>query len=445
MDISLFITIFQVAVFVFLLSGTVLIINNRFQFIKRNILLGRKSKKTSTDEWSKKNMILMAFGQKKMFDKPLIGLLHFILYAGFIIINAEMAEIVLDGLTGQHRIFSGFLGSFYPYFIAFFEFLAFLVVFVCGVFILRRNFYYVKRMKHNDFRGWPMQDANNILSFEIVLMFLLFLMNAADCVLQARGVEHYAHGEPMKFFISRMFIPILKGFSTTDLIFIERSAWWLHISGIFSFAIYVTYSKHLHIFLAFPNTYFANSEPRGKFENMESVTKEVKIMLGLEQDNGEAPAEQLRFGAKDVQDLTWKNLMDAYSCTECGRCTEQCPANQTGKKLSPRKIMMSVRDRMEDVGTDKDAFGNEYDDGKSLLGDYISKEELFACTTCNACAEACPININPVDIIMQMRRYVAMEEAAVPDAWKSMLTNVQNNASPWPFSQEDRFNWAKKD
>jgi Fe-S oxidoreductase len=201
----------------------------------------------------------------------------------------------------------------------------------------------------------------------------------------------------------------------------------------------------LHIFLAFPNTYFANSEPRGKFENMESVTKEVKIMLGLEQDNGEAPAEQLRFGAKDVQDLTWKNLMDAYSCTECGRCTEQCPANQTGKKLSPRKIMMSVRDRMEDVGTDKDAFGNEYDDGKTLLGDYISKEELFACTTCNACAEACPININPVDIIMQMRRYVAMEEAAVPDAWKSMLTNVQNNASPWPFSQEDRFNWAKKD
>jgi heterodisulfide reductase subunit C len=331
-------------------------------------------------------------------------------------------------------------------FISFFEFLAFLVVAACGVFILRRNFFHIYRLQHPDLKGWPMRDANNILTFEIVLMFLLFTMNATDALLQARGIEHYAHEgrEPMKFFISRLFMPLYAGLSDNNLIFVERAAWWLHIIGILSFAVYVTYSKHLHIFLAFPNTYFANPEPKGKFENMESVTKEVKIMLGLEQDNGTQTADPVRFGAKDVQDLTWKNLMDAYSCTECGRCTEQCPANQTGKKLSPRKIMMATRDRMEDLGEGLDTLGDKFNDGKTLLDDYITREELNACTSCNACVEACPVNINPLDIIMQMRRYVAMEEAAVPDAWKSMLTNVQNNASPWPFSQEDRFKWANE-
>jgi len=392
-------------------------------------------------------MLRIAFGQKKMFDRPIVGIMHFIIYAGFLLINIEVLEIILDGLSGQHRMFAPFFGTFYLYLLGFFEFLAVGVLTVCVVFLLRRDVVKVDRLQathHREMKGWPKLDGNLILIFEIVLMIAILTMNAADSVLQDM---HSAHYTPTGSFLFSQFLkPLFTNWNESSLIGLERGAWWFHIIGILGFAVYVTYSKHLHIALAFPNTYFARLIPKGEMQNMPEITKEVKLMLGVEQPNpAETPAAEIgRFGAKDVMDLSWKNLMDAYSCTECGRCTAACPANITGKKLSPRKIMMDTRDRLEDVGRNLQANQGQFvDDGKSLLGDYILEEEILACTTCNACVQECPILINPLDIILQLRRYQIMEEAKAPGSWNAMFSNLETNQAPWKFSPADRFNWAE--
>jgi heterodisulfide reductase subunit C len=451
---EIFVTLLQQILFLGAIAITASIVWGRISFIASNIQRGKSLDRTDRKEERQKNMLLIAFGQRKMFEKPVIGLMHFVIYAGFLLINIEILEILLDGLFGQHRLFSGLLGGFYNFVINFFELLAFGVLGVCVLFLIRRNLLIIPRLFSKDLDGFPRLDANIILVSEIVLMCFLFTMNATDSILQTRtsdavwGTYITHHFHPVgTFLISQFFIPLYKGLDTGTLLVVERMAWWLHILGIFSFSVYVTYSKHLHIGLAFPNTYFANLEPKGKFTNMDSVTKEVQSMLNvpITVDVPEATDGQIgRFGAKDVQDLTWKNLMDSYACTECGRCTASCPANITGKKLSPRKIMMDTRDRLEEVGYNSMNHGEGYDDGKSLYGDYISKEELMACTTCNACVEACPVNINPLEIIMELRRYVAMEESSMPASWNSMSANMENNGAPWAFSTADRYNWAEE-
>jgi heterodisulfide reductase subunit C len=437
----------QQILFLLALAAAGYFIGQRIKTIRNTILLGRDEDRSDRPEERRAMMLRIAFGQQKMFDRPLIGLMHFVVYAGFLLINVEVLEIVLDGLLGTHRLFAPILGDTYPLLINFFETMAFGVLVVCVIFLVRRNISKVERLqstRHRELSGFPEIDANTILFSEIILMFFLLSMNAADSVLQSRGVEHY---HPVGTFAFSGFLkPIFEGWNTTALIAYERLAWWLHILGILAFAVYVTYSKHLHIFLAFPNTYFSNLEAKGQMANMPSVTQEVKIMLGLEQPASDAPAEIGRFGAKDIKDLTWKNLMDAYSCTECGRCTSQCPANLTGKALSPRKIMMDTRDRLEEVGRNMTQNKGQFvDDGKSLYGDYISAEELRACTTCNACVQECPINISPLDIILQLRRYQIMEESDAPGSWNAMFSNLENNQAPWKFSPADRFNWAQKE
>lgn len=437
----------QQILFLLALAAAGYFIGQRIKTIRNTILLGRDEDRSDRPEERRAMMLRIAFGQQKMFDRPLIGLMHFVIYAGFLLINVEVLEIVLDGLLGTHRLFAPILGDTYPLLINFFETMAFGVLVVCVIFLVRRNITKVERLqstRHRELSGFPEIDANTILFSEIILMFFLLSMNAADSVLQSRGVEHYHSVGTFAF--SGFLKPIFEGWNTTALIAYERLAWWLHILGILAFAVYVTYSKHLHIFLAFPNTYFSNLEAKGQMANMPSVTQEVKIMLGLEQPASDAPAEIGRFGAKDIKDLTWKNLMDAYSCTECGRCTSQCPANLTGKALSPRKIMMDTRDRLEEVGRNMTQNKGQFvDDGKSLYGDYISAEELRACTTCNACVQECPINISPVDIILQLRRYQIMEESDAPGSWNAMFSNLENNQAPWKFSPADRFNWAQKE
>lgn len=431
--------IIQQILFVLALGTAAYLIFRRVTLIKKTIELGRSEER----QGDLGNMILFALGQKKMFNRPVVGILHFVVYAGFILINLEVAEIVLDGIFGTHRLFAPFLGSFYTFLINFFELLAVGVIVVCAIFLVRRNITKVERLqqsRHIELAGFPIKDANTILLIEIVLMFAVLKMNAADSILQSRGVEHYY--QTGSFFFSGLLKPFFEDWSTSTLIFAERAAWWFHIIGIFIFALYVTYSKHLHIFMAFPNTYFTNKEAVGKMNNMPAVTKEVKIMLGLEQPD-ENPAEVGRFGAKDVKDLSWKNLMDAYTCTECGRCTSACPANQTGKALSPRKIMMDTRDRLEDIQKGWLKNGFDYIDEKTLLGDYISEEELLACTTCNACVQECPVNISPLDIIIQLRRYKVMEESQAPASWNMMFSNLENNMAPWKFSPSDRFNWVE--
>lgn len=422
-------------VFVLIAGFFGFLIFKRIKLIAQGIQLGKPLDASDHKPERLKNMLLVALGQKKMFKRPIPAMLHFMVYAGFLLINLEVLEIVIDGITGHHRIFAPLLGDFYTTLINFFEFLAVLVLFACIVFLIRRNILKVGRFHKIEMKGWPAMDGNLILVIEVVLMMAILKMNAADQILQARGAAHYT--QTGSFFFSSVFIPLMENMSTPFLIFVERAAWWFHIVGIFAFALYVTYSKHLHIFMAFPNTYFSKLAPKGQMDNMQEITNEVKIMLGMpvEGDNT-PPPEGMKFGAKDVNDLTWKNLMDAYTCTECGRCTSECPANLTGKKLSPRKIMMETRDRMED------AVKNGLDNGKTLLGDFITKEEINACTNCNACVEACPVMINPLDIILQMRRYVAMEESASPASWNAMFQNIETSFAPWKFGAQDRFNWA---
>lgn len=429
----------QQLAFLITLGIAVYLIRKRVIFIRKNIKLGKNVEIKDHKGERLKNVMLVAFGQKKMFKKIIPAILHLFIYVGFLVINLEVMEFVIDGLAGTHRIFAPFLGSFYTVLMNVFEFLAVAVLISCVFFLLRRNVLKVKRFQSAEMTKWPRLDANLILITEIVLMMAILKMNAADQVLQTRDDHYTATGE---LFFSSFLIPLFENYSTSFLIFIERAAWWFHIIGILGFSVYITYSKHLHIFLAFPNTYFAKLQPKGHINNMPVVTNEVKSMLGLAEATTPG-AEPGRFGAKDVNDLAWNNLMAAYSCTECGRCTAECPANQTGKKLSPRKIMMDTRDRMEEVGNSVLKGGTGLNDGKSLLNDYITKEEINACTSCNACVEACPVLINPLEIILELRRYVAMEESGSPASWNSMFQNIETNFAPWKFSPSDRFNWSK--
>ncbi|WP_456422007.1 4Fe-4S dicluster domain-containing protein [Lutibacter sp.] len=404
--------------------------------ISRNIKLGKDidRKDNANKRWN--NMIMIALGQSKMIKRPIAGVLHIIVYVGFIIINIEVLEIIIDGLFGTHRVFSIF-GGIYNFLIGSFEILAFLVLISVTVFWLRRMVVRIPRFWNKEMKGWPKNDALYILYFEMVLMSLFLIMNATDTHFQTLNA-----GNP----ISQFLVPLFKGLNSETLHVIEQTAWWIHIIGILIFLNYLYYSKHLHILLAFPNTYFANLNVKGKLNNLEAVTNEVKLMMDPEadpyasvpEDENEVPE---KFGASDVQDLNWVQLMNAYTCTECGRCTSSCPANQTGKELSPRAIMMKTRDRLEEVGANIDKNGKFVDDGKQLLNDYITPEEIWACTSCNACVEECPVNIDPLSIIIDMRRYLVMEQSAAPQELNMMMTNIENNGAPWQYNQMDRLNW----
>ena len=409
-----------------------------FRKIIRNIRLGKSADRSDQPQKRLMTMLRVAFGQSKMVVRPIPAFLHFFVYIGFIIINIEVLEIMIDGLFGTHRIFNG-LGGLYNFLIGSFEILALTVWVSCVIFLIRRNVLKLKRFKGVEMTNWPKSDANYILIVEILLMSAFLLMNAADAKLQILGANHYTVAG--YFPVSQYLMNLLPS-SEGALVMIERGCWWFHIIGILAFLNYLPYSKHFHILFAFPNTYFSNLEPKGEFTNMASVTNEVKAML----DPSFVPAETEagKFGAKDATDLTWVNLMNAYTCTECGRCTSVCPANITGKLLSPRKIMMDTRDRIEEIGKNMDKNGPEHQDGKALLDDYITREEIWACTSCNACVEACPVNIDPLQIITELRRYAVMEESQAPASINAMLGNIENNQAPWKYSPADRFNWANE-
>ncbi len=401
--------------------------------LKRNIYLGKEVDTSGNTKLRWSNMVKIALGQGKMIRRPIAGILHIVVYVGFVIINIEVLEIVIDGLFGTHRIFS-VIGPFYGVLIGTFEMLAALVFISVIVFWFRRNIVNVQRFMKSEMKGWPKLDGNLILYFEIVLMALFITMNATDVEFQSSNSGNI---------ISQFFAPMFEG---TNVTLIERIAWWMHIVGILIFLNYLYYSKHLHILLAFPNTYYGSVNPKGQLDNLEAVTKEVKLMMDPDANPYAAVDEDAvapdKFGASDVQDLNRIQLLNAYTCTECGRCTSECPANQTGKKLSPRKIMMDTRDRLVEVGNNIDANNGEFKlDGKQLLGDYITNEELWACTSCNACVEACPISIDPLSIILEMRRYLVMEQSAAPMELNNMMSNIENNGAPWPYNQMDRLNW----
>ncbi|MBR9860194.1 (Fe-S)-binding protein [bacterium] len=425
--------------FVIVLGVAIFFFTKSVKRIRRNIFLGKDKEINDNKPERWKTMIRVALGQQKMVVRPIAGILHILIYVGFILINIEVLEILIDGIFGTHRVLA-FLGPVYDVAIGFFEILALLVLLSCIFFLTRRWIQKIPRFHSVEMKGWPSKDATYILLIEIVLMAALLKMNAADQVLQAKGADHYiAAGS---FPVSQFLVPFFEPFSISTLIVFERVLWWAHILGILAFLNYIPFSKHLHIFLAFPNTYYSRLQPAGEFSNMPEVTNEVKLMLDPSSADPNAPPPE-KFGVNDVTDLTWKNMLDAYTCTECGRCTSVCPANITGKKLSPRKIMMDTRDRAEQLGKEKDRLGSEYHDGSSLH-DLISKEELWACTTCNACVEACPVNINPVEIIYGMRQYLVMEKAEAPNELNMMNTNIENNQAPWQFSPADRANWTKE-
>jgi heterodisulfide reductase subunit C len=431
----------QVIFLLILLSASYLFYRN-VKIIARNIKLGRSLK--INDNRGKRwiTMLKVAIGQSKMVFRPIPAIMHILVYAGFIIINIEMLEILIDGIFGTHRLFA-FFGDFYNILISGFEFLAVGVIFACIIFLIRRNIIRLKRFWNREMTLWPRTDANIILITEILLMSAILLMNASDTILQTRSAPHYV--SVGSFPVSSVFKPLLMDLSVGNLIFIERFSWWFHIVGVLAFLNYIPYSKHFHIFLAFPNVFYSKLKPKGELSNMPSITREVKLLLSDDANMAteEETSEEGTFGAKDVKDLTWKNLMDAYTCTECGRCTSVCPASITGKKLSPRKIIMDTRDRLEIVGKNIDKKGKEYDDRQSLFN-YITHEELWACTTCNACTQDCPVNIDHVSIIVELRRYLVMEEAAAPGELNSIFTNIENNGAPWQFSPEDRLLWTEK-
>ena len=428
--------------FFLILIFSILLFVRNCRKLYRNINLGKDINRYDNSNFRFKKMIRLAFGQSKMFDKPIVGILHFIVYVAFILINIELLEIVIDGVLGTHRFLAPYMGSFYNFLIAFFELLAFAVIISVSVFWIRRNFLKIKRFLSNDLKGWPKNDANYILYIEVVLMFLFLNMNATDQVLQNANYSYY--GDYGSFPISSFILPLYDNFEVTSIVIIERASWWLHILGILFFLNYLYYSKHLHILLAFPNTYFSKIKSGGGFDNLDSVYKEVKAMLDPAVDpysTNNTNQQIEKFGANDVFDLNWFQLLNAYTCTECGRCSSECPANQTGKLLSPRSIMMKTRDRIEEVGKNIDKNKVFKDDGKKLLNDYITKEELWACTTCNACVESCPIGIDPLSIIIDLRRYMVMEESSAPTEINNMMNNLENNGAPWPFNQQDRLNW----
>ena len=429
--------------FILLLGGGVVLFTLNVRKVIRNIRLGKELDRTDQPDKRWSIMARVALGQSKMVTRPVPAILHIFVYIGFVIINIEVIEMFVDGIFGTHRFLS-FTGGFYNFLIGSFEVLAFLVTLGCAIFLIRRNIVHVKRLISKELNGWPKTDANLILITEILLMSAFFIMNACDSLLLDMGSHHYNIGfsQPVSSFLK----PLFAGMSESQLIVMERSCWWFHVIGIIGFLNYLPYSKHFHILLAFPNVYYSNLKPKGAFSNLESVTNEVKAMMDPSFTPPVAdPNVPMRFGAKDVTDLSWKQLLDAYTCTECGRCTSSCPANITGKLLSPRKIMMDTRDRLTEVGKNIDKNKGEFkDDGKALLGDYITPEELWACTSCNACVQECPVNIDPLSIIMDMRRYVVMEQSAAPSELNGMFTNTENNGAPWQFSPSDRLNWAKE-
>lgn len=435
-------------IFILLFLGAVTWFTIQAKKIIANIKLGRDVNRSDNKSERLKTMIRVALGQSKMTARPIAGILHIFIYAAFVITQIELIEIIIDGVSGEHRIFYPHLGGFYTFIISLIEVLSVLALIATFAFLSRRNLIKVPRFTKSEMSGWPKLDGNIILYLEFLLVMFIFTMNGADEALHLRGESHADGSGGFGFAISSLIGPgIFEGMETGTLHLLERIGWWGHIVIVLSFLCYLPISKHLHIIWAFPNVYFSNLKPKGQFTNMESVTNEVKLMLDPNADPfaapaaDAAPAEPQRFGAKDVQDLTWVQLLNAYTCTECGRCTSSCPANITGKKLSPRKIMMDVRDRIEEVGAGIRKEGKEFNDGKSLLGDFITEEEVWACTSCNACVQECPVNIDPLSIIVDLRRYLVMEESKIPAELVSMNTNIENNQAPWQFSPADRLNW----
>ncbi|MBC8172453.1 MAG: (Fe-S)-binding protein [Chitinophagales bacterium] len=429
-------------VFAVVFIGTMYVAARKYLSIRNNIHMGRDEDLSDNPAVRWKNMVLFALGQKKMFRKFIPAFFHLFIYVSFVIVNVEVIEIIIDGIFGTHRFFAPYLGGFYTFLISFIELLSALAFIATIIFLIRRNILKINRFTQRELKGWPFKDANFILFMELLLVTAILVMSGSDYQLQLRNEPHYANTG--KLLIGQYTSLLFANIDTDHLMTIERTAWWLHIMGIFFFLNYIPYSKHLHIFLAFPNTYYSRLEKKGMMHNMPVVMNEVKMMLDPSAEIKQVADPPKSFGARDITDLTWKHLLDAYTCTECGRCTAACPASITGKKLSPRKIMMDTRDRVEDVAKNRKEKGIDFNDGKSLLGDYILHEEIRACTACNACVEECPVNINPLSVILELRRYAVMEQSNAPAAWNTMFNNMENNQSPWQINPMDRDKWIEE-